>query len=715
MNKKSIHYLKPHISISLFRKNGYPTLKLRAFPIFSALIFPLTSFAATAQYFETPEYFASNGLDLINAASAYTQEFTGKGVLIGLLDTEMQSYHPELSGKFDVIEAFDKNGNKLPQPTIWDVSVSHGTHVASIMGAKKDGQGMHGVAFDADVIGQVYIGMRDFYYPDEKRFFQDHPNIRVLNNSWTVPVLDKNTLPTGELYSTEEAKKLSQKMGDRPHSGALVNWALTNPNSIAVVAAANDGWVHPSFNGMLPRYYGSELGNWVTVVSINPLDAHRENGKIILGLNGLSLFSNIARGAELFSLSAPGSNILAANVTDGKYVLKSGTSMAAPQVSGVAGLVAQAFPWMTGKQLADTLLTTANNNIECPDILVSFDNSVASVLIFYYFSDERPSKEKLIKAITDTYNADPGAWPSYSLNTLIEYFVKDHYNKEDGSENLDDKYVRLVKVTKEEIFGQGVVDAGKAVNGIGRLDVNRMDPKEIRSYAVFGNEKFAFERFNTKGQTAFFNNDISERLWNDKYHHDEYKEGILRDKTIFTGLKPGLVKEGSGILVLTGTNTYSGPTVVEEGVLDISKRSDGTGGTLVNSSVLVENESALLGNGTVNNTIINNGAFLPGNFDSSFTVGNYVQGSSGNLLIFINDEGKHNSLKVLQEAKIEGNVLVGLESGFFVNDSDHNFNLSDFIKMDHPNQLTLNLATIKLFKNSGTLEAEKKKMEILTR
>jgi subtilisin family serine protease len=37
--------------------------------------------------------------------------------------------------------------------------------------------------------------------------------------------------------------------------------------------------------------------------------------------------------------------------------------MAAPFVTGVAGLVQEAFPYMSGKEIADTLLSTANNNI----------------------------------------------------------------------------------------------------------------------------------------------------------------------------------------------------------------------------------------------------------------------------------------------------------------------------------------------------------------
>lgn len=89
------------------------------------------------------------------------------------------------------------------------------------------------------------------------------------------------------------------------------------------------------------------------------------------------------------------------------------------------------------------------------------------------------------------------------------------------------------------------------------------------------------------------------------------------------------------MLALMGTNTYSAPTVVEGGSLMISPRPDGTGGVLVNSSVLVQKEGGLLGTGTVLNKVINNGTFLPGTDEAPFTVSDYEQGASGDLLFIV--------------------------------------------------------------------------------
>ena len=71
---------------------------------------PYNVFAAGADSFRTDEYKAmgENVLDLINAAGAYAQGYTGKGVTVGV-----NFSHPEFSGKtgsgvvFDGLESSD--------------------------------------------------------------------------------------------------------------------------------------------------------------------------------------------------------------------------------------------------------------------------------------------------------------------------------------------------------------------------------------------------------------------------------------------------------------------------------------------------------------------------------------------------------------------------------------------------------------------------------
>ena len=45
---------------------------------------PLAAGAASPSDFQTPEYYKSGGLDVINAATAYALGYTGKGITLGV-------------------------------------------------------------------------------------------------------------------------------------------------------------------------------------------------------------------------------------------------------------------------------------------------------------------------------------------------------------------------------------------------------------------------------------------------------------------------------------------------------------------------------------------------------------------------------------------------------------------------------------------------------
>lgn len=69
----------------------------------------------------------------------------------------------------------------------------------------------------------------------------------------------------------------------------------------------------------------------------------------------LSGFSNI--GPQTVDVAAPGSNIYS-TMPGNKYGMASGTSMASPNVSGVAAMILGYYPALKGKALKSTLITT---------------------------------------------------------------------------------------------------------------------------------------------------------------------------------------------------------------------------------------------------------------------------------------------------------------------------------------------------------------------
>lgn len=97
--------------------------------------------------------------------------------------------------------------------------------------------------------------------------------------------------------------------------------------------------------------------------------------------------------ALLYAITAPGVDIDSANAYYGKTQDKlpgkdqrpmcsggeqeefcgmSGTSQATPMVSGAAMLVQQKFGFLGGAQIADVLLTTANNDFKAPKLMLKY-------------------------------------------------------------------------------------------------------------------------------------------------------------------------------------------------------------------------------------------------------------------------------------------------------------------------------------------------------
>ena len=87
----------------------------------------------------------------------------------------------------------------------------------------------------------------------------------------------------------------------------------------------------------------------------------------------------------------------------------------------------------------------------------------------------------------------------------------------------------------------------------------------------------------------------------------------------------GLTKAGAGILNLTGTSTYTGPTIVQAGTLAVNGS--------ITSLTSIEAQGVLGGNGTIFDDVANAGTIAPGNSIGTLTVaGNYV-GNNGRLAL----------------------------------------------------------------------------------
>jgi autotransporter-associated beta strand protein len=137
--------------------------------------------------------------------------------------------------------------------------------------------------------------------------------------------------------------------------------------------------------------------------------------------------------------------------------------------------------------------------------------------------------------------------------------------------------------------------------------------------------------------------------------------GVIQDGGQNGGTGGSLTKIGTGTLVLSGANTYTGNTNINSGVLQV----DGS----ITSNTFVNHQGTLAGTGTINGNVTNNGTVSPGSAGAPgmLTVtGDYTQAEFAHLMIQIAgmNAGEFSVLDVLGTANLSGLLNPVLLSGF---------------------------------------------------
>lgn len=643
------------------------------------LVKPYNVFAAGADSFRTDEYKAmgENVLDLINAAGAYAQGYTGKGVTVGVTDAGTVNFsHPEFSGKTGSGVVFD-GLESTEVPLTW-AELMHPTHVAGIAAADKNGFGMHGVAYDADVASSSIMG--HYYggggFESSSSFYDNYltnPDIKIINNSWgtNLYLLDKKDFNEGIEYLQSDDSVIA------------IEKAVYN-NKLLVFSAANSGHLTAGLESNLDILTGDKAFNdniiTVTAAKANSFKKNN-NGGFDVQSDAIAIFSDLAMYNEDTTLSAPGWNINSAYAdfaVSGEYYFSgSGTSMAAPMVTGVGALVQQAFPYLSAKQLGDVVLSTANSDIIVQDsyfITTQYDTdddgTNHAYLNVYYFDSKGNHNTNVNDDIIEYYkeNFGSGAWIK-AVNIDNEIVSIGYYNEELLRDLLERKVGFVVNtyynVPLDVVFGQGIVDAGKAVNGLGAINVRRLDSSDIsENYTIAGSKDKtaqALYKVDTQGYNSIWSNDIGEiragyiaenpldnpfetddttgnydeksekfagltdlhdrwvfyttnsfdesgENWMTKYYMQQYNEQVKESG--LAGLHAGLYKTGDGILALTGKNTYKGASIAAGGTLQI----DGS----VAGDAYSDGAGTIAGSGTINGDLYNKGVVEAGSWGAVF-------------------------------------------------------------------------------------------------
>ncbi|MET8139307.1 S8 family serine peptidase [Sphaerisporangium sp. NPDC005288] len=261
----------------------------------------------------------------IGAPEVWAGGDTGQGVDVAVLDTGVDTGHPDLAGRLAATRSF------VPEEDAEDHN-GHGTHVASTVagtGAASDGR-EKGVAPGAE----LHIG-------------------KVLSNGGSG--MDSWVLAGMEWAAVDQhAKVINMSLGsDVPSDGtdplsAAVDRLSAQTGALFVVAAGNTGAPY-SISG--PGAADAAL----TVGAVDSTDA-------------VASFSSqgprVGDGALKPEITAPGVDVLAARSRyasegEGDYQTLSGTSMATPHAAGAAALLAAAHPELDGRQLKDLLTSTS--------------------------------------------------------------------------------------------------------------------------------------------------------------------------------------------------------------------------------------------------------------------------------------------------------------------------------------------------------------------
>lgn len=293
------------------------------------------------QSWRTPEYMAQWGLDHINAAKAYARGVDGTGVLVGIIDSGIFAGHSEFIGRYG-------GGYDYPTETASSIDRGgHGTGVASVIGANRDGKGMHGVAPGASLIvagTEDKLGYTNLAFAVRAYADLQARGVRIINNSYgdDHPI----TAFTRASFAAEYAESL----------GAYRRAVAAGVLSIWITH--NDGRDQPSSNAGLPYLFPELERGWLAVTGVGP------------GYE--PWYTNRCGVAKNWCLAAPGGGdwwlpapypddpIVVAD-KNGGYTKTFGTSFAAPHVSGAAALVWQMFPFFSADQVRQTLLGTARD------------------------------------------------------------------------------------------------------------------------------------------------------------------------------------------------------------------------------------------------------------------------------------------------------------------------------------------------------------------
>ena len=573
-----------------------------------------------------------HGLTHINASTAYAEGYTGKGVLIGVVDSGALLSHSELSGGriFGVTASgtYSKDGTRYPFAYIGQTGQadnrfggyskgesfevngdwiqghndSHGTHVTSVVAGNRNGEGSHGVAFDADIaVGNTGGSDNMNYgpYQDYGYFYAVWDAVgatgaKVINNSWGTNIRVNNDTsqhfnvgympndkdgvePGANDYPTpagqgapdgflgEDAEYYmfmedAEKNGGKNFMDAAYEVAAKY-GLIQIFTNGNRQFQNPYYRAAYPYYNPEAEKYWIAAGGIDVDETGLEQimgwGKDFTGTGAAAEGGNTynrAGIAKWWTITSP-TNVLGASVnsTTGKAAsgIAGGTSNAAPHIAGTMAVLLQRFgSYMTPTQVRDVMFTTARQTQWNSDELL-------------------PGIEEYDVGTTE----DDYGWGIIDLGKAI-YGPGQFFGTFDVTMNgVDDVWHN--SISEKAIVDRGNEDAAEKIDLTARIE-------ELKKIEKAWNEATDEEK---KAEDSGLTEFTDELRWELGYKEKRLAAIEEREDQGYVGK---LIKRGNGKLTMTEANTYTGGTEIYGGTVAGLTESFGSGDVTVKNGGTVE-------------------------------------------------------------------------------------------------------------------------------
>ncbi|MEH1915403.1 S8 family peptidase [Nostoc sp.] len=306
---------------------------------------------------DVPDLGGNNwGADLVKAPEVWAHGYTGKGVVVAVVDTGVDYNHEDLTNniwtntKEIAGNGIDDDGNGYIDDNYgWNFADQnnntlddngHGTHVSGTIAGENNNYGVTGIAYDAKIMP-----------------------VKALDSSGSGSY---SSISKGIRYAVDNgANVINLSLGGASSNRTLesaINYA-SSKGVIVVMAAGNDGDSSPDY----PARYASKSGIAVGAVDKN---------------NNLADFSNRSGTNQIAYVTAPGVKVYS-SVPNNQYATYSGTSMAAPHVAGIVALMLSANSNLTDAQVRQIVTETAGNSTQTTSSSLKISNisSLASQVI----------------------------------------------------------------------------------------------------------------------------------------------------------------------------------------------------------------------------------------------------------------------------------------------------------------------------------------------